>query len=124
MVDDYIVSGVVARDKIAMDIKYRKITRADVEKLCDDSRIASAFIGSSFADKRPKQEWNKEYLGRLSYAVVGESFNRDYLLYLDEVADFVSKATFRKVIVAGIIIVLVIIAGIIVCKYVLGGGAI
>jgi hypothetical protein len=41
------------------------------------------------------------------------------LLYLDEVADFVSKATFKKVIVSGVIIVFVIVGGIIVCKYVL-----
>lgn len=122
MVDEYIVNGEVARDKIAMDIKYRKINRDTIEKLCADQRIKSAFIGSSFPNKRPKQEWNKEYLGQLSYAVVGESFNLDYLLYLNEVADFVSKATFKKVIIAGVIIVLVIIAGVIVYKYVLASG--
>lgn len=124
MDNGYIVNGEVARDKIAMDIKYRKINRDTIEKLCADQRVKSAFIGSSFPDKRPKQEWTKEYLGRLSYAVVGESFNRDYLLYLDQVADFVTKATFKKVIIAGVIIVLVIIAGIIVYNYILGGGAV
>jgi hypothetical protein len=124
MDNKYIINGEVARDQIAMDIKYRKINREEIEKLCADPRIKAAFIGSSFADKRPKREWNKDYLGRVSYAVVGESFNRDYLLYLDEVADFVSKATFKKVVIAGVIIVLVIIAGIIVFRYVLSGGAI
>lgn len=124
MFNDYIVNGEVARDKIAMDIKYRKITRNTLEALCADPRIAAAFINSSFTEKRPKKEWNKEYLGRLSYVVVGESFNRDYLLYLDEVADFVSKATFKKIVVAGVIIVLVIIAGVIVFQYILRGGSI
>jgi|GEM_PF-1512214 len=123
MINEYIINGEIARDKIAMDIKYRKITRDTIEKLCADPRIKVAFIGSSFQDKRPKQEWNKEYLGRLSYVVVGESFNRDYLLYLDEVAKYVSKATFKKIIVAGVIIVLVIIAGVIMYKYVLGSTA-
>lgn len=119
MVNNYIVNGNVARDRIAMDIKYRKITRHTIEELCADPRIQASFIGSSYTEKKQKKEWNKEYLGRLSYAVVGESFNRDYLLYLDEVAEYVSKAKYRKIIVAGIIVVLVIIAGVIVCTYVL-----
>ncbi len=124
MVNYYIENGEVTRDKIAMDIKYRKITRDAIEQLCADQCIKDAFIGSSFPDKKPKKDWNKEYLGRLSYAVVGESFNRDYLLYLDEVADFVSRAKFKKVVIAGVIIVLVIIAGVIICKYVLGSEAV
>ena len=117
--NEYIINGEVARDKIAMDIKYRKINRDTIEKLCADQRIKSAFIGSSFPDKWPKREWNKEYLGQLSYAVVGESFNRDYLLHLNEVAEFVSKATCKKVITVGVIIALLIIAGVIVYKYIL-----
>ena len=121
MDNKYIVNGEVARDKIAMDIKYRRLDRTGIEELCNDSRVKEAFRGSAYADKHPKREWNKDYLGRLSYAVVGESFNRDYLLYLDEVADFVSKATFRKIVVAGVIIVLVIIAGVIVYKYIISG---
>lgn len=36
MKNDYIVDGKVARDKIAMDIKYRKLDRAGVERLCQD----------------------------------------------------------------------------------------
>ena len=122
MDNNYIVNGEVARDKIAMDIKYRKLDKSSIEQLCRDPKITSAFRGSGYADKRPKREWNKDYLDRLSYAVVGESFNRDYLLYLDEVADFVSNAIFRKIIIASIIIVLVIITGVIVYKYILSGG--
>ena len=34
-------------------------------------------------------QWDEEYLEKLSYAVVSESFNKDYLLYLEEVADSV-----------------------------------
>lgn len=120
MVDDYITNGKVARDKIAMDIKYRKISRDEIEELCKDQRITASFIGSSYSDKRPKQEWNKEYLGRLSCAVVGEAFNREYLLYLDEVAGFVSKAKLKRVIVNGAVMILVIIAGIVVYRYVGG----
>ena len=117
----YVINGEVARDKIAMDIKYRKLDKAGIEQLCNDQRIQSAFFGSNYAKKRPKREWNKDYLSRISCAVVAEAFNRDYLLYLDEVADFVSKATFRKTVKAGVIIVLAIITGIVVYKKIISG---
>ena len=115
----YIVNGEVVRDKIAMDIKYRRLKRTDIEQLCLNPVIQDAFRGSGYNDKKPKREWNKDYLGRLSYAVVGECFNREYLLYLDEVANFVSKAAVKKIVVAGVIIMLVIIAGIIVYTYIM-----
>lgn len=119
MNNEYIVNGDVQRDKIAMDIKYRRIRGSDIEGICNDPRISGSFIGSTYKDKKPKQYWNKAYLDLLSYAVVAESFNMDYLMYLDEVADFVSRATFKKVVIAGVIVILVIIAGVIVFSYVL-----
>jgi hypothetical protein len=99
MANEYIVNGLVARDKIAMDIKYRELSHDALLKLCDNPQIKAAFIGSSFTQKCPKLMWNREYLDRLSYAVVAESFNREYLLYLEEVAEFVSKKTFEKFII-------------------------
>lgn len=117
IINEYIENGGVQRDKIAMDIKYRKLTRPDIDKLCSNPQIKDAFIGNSYADKKPKQYWNKSYLDLLSCAVAAESFNRDYLLYLDEVADFVSRAKYKKIIIAGVVIVLVIIAGVIVFSY-------
>ena len=119
MSNEYIVNGDVQRDKIAMDIKYRRLKGTDIESICNDQKINGSFIGSVFKDKKPKQYWNKAYLDLITCAVVAESFNRDYLLHLDEVADFVSKATFKKVVIAGVIIILVIIAGVIVLRYVL-----
>lgn len=119
MKDDYIVDGRVARDKIATDIIKHKLDRAGVERLCQDPVIQAAFFGKGYNDKRPKREWNKDYLDRLSYAVVGECFDRDYLLHLAEVAEYVSRAPFRKGIVVGVVIVLVIVLGIV--AYRLGG---
>ena len=119
MNNDYIVNGDVQRDKIAMDVKYRRLKGSDIIVVCNDPRISDSFIGSVYKDKKPKQYWNKAYLDLLSYAVVAESFNKDYLLYLDEVADFVSKAKFKKVVIAGVVVVLVIVAGVIVYSYVL-----
>ena len=125
MSNNYIVNGDVQRGRIAMDIKYRKLKSADIESICNDPRINGSFFGSAYfdstyKDKKSKQYWNKEYLDLISYAAVASCFNRDYLIHLDEVADFVSKkATFKKVVVAGTIVVLVIIAGVIVLRYVL-----
>ncbi len=119
MDNEYIRNGEVARNRIALDIKRRKLKRPQIEQLLADPKIAASFIGSSFNNKKPMKDWNKFYLDGLSYAAVAESFNRDYLLYLDEVAEFVSKATFKKKVVAGVIIVLVIVLGVIVLTYVL-----
>lgn len=117
--DKYIVDGRVARDKIVMDIKYCRISRQEILNLCEDKDVQAVYIGRDYPDKKPKREWNKDYLGLLSYASVAESFNKDYLLYLNEVAQYVAKAKYKKIVVAGIIIILVIVAGVIVRTYVL-----
>jgi hypothetical protein len=116
MNNEYVINGEVQRDRIALDIKYRRIGGAEIESLCNNLQINSSFIGSVYNDKKPKQYWSKKYLDLLLCAVVAESFNRDYLLYLDEVADFVSKAKYKKVIKCGVVIILVIIAGMAVFK--------
>ena len=121
MKDDYIVDGKVARDKIAMDIKYRRLDRAGVERLCQDPAIQAAFFGAGYKNERPRGKWDKDYLDRLSYAVVGECFNCEYLLHLAEVAEYVSKAPSRKGVVVGIVAALAVILGIIVYKYILSG---
>lgn len=110
----YIVDGNVKQSTIATDIIYRQLTGLDVEHIASDPIVKQAFFGKLEPLKRPKSEWNRDYLNYLHCAVAAECFNREYLLYLDEVAEYVSKAKFRKVVIAGIVIVLVIIAGIIV----------
>ena len=54
MKNDYIVDGKVARDKIAMDIKYRKLDRAGVERLCQDPVVQAAFFGAGYKDRHPR----------------------------------------------------------------------
>lgn len=105
-VHSYVVDGRVAREKIAMDVKYRNLNRTDLEHLAVNPDIQRAFIGDRYSDKVPKNQWTKDYLDELSYAVVGESFNKDYLLYLDEVAEYVSKKKNNGKIIAGAIILL------------------
>ena len=119
MVEKYMRNGSIDRASIAKDVKMRKLSEAEIRTLCENKQVQDEFIGSSYTNKQPKQKWNKDYLERLYYAVVAESFNQDYLLYLCEVADFVAKARIKKVVIAGVIIVLVIIAGVVVLSYVL-----
>ena len=106
MCDKYLVEGKVDRAKIAMDIKYRELKRDEIEMLLKDPRIKDSFIGTGYNDKKPQSEWSKDYLNILSYAAVAESFNRDYLLYLDSVADYVIKIKQKK------ILIVVVIAGV------------
>lgn len=114
----YIVDGKVKRSTIAADIACRQLSGLDVEHIANDATVKGAFFGKLESLKKPKSQWNKDYVDYLSCAVVAECFNREYLLYLDQVAEYVSKAKFRKVLIAGIVIVLVIIAGIIVYAFV------
>ncbi|MDR1882976.1 MAG: hypothetical protein LBR26_09400 [Prevotella sp.] len=121
MSNEYFVDGRVAVEKIVMDIKYRKLNRTGIERLVSDPVVRSAFIGTSYDNKKPKNEWNKSYLDKLSYVMVGKGINPDYLFYLDEVAEYVSKARpFSKAKYS--LIVLVVIAGIILFTCLLNGG--
>ena len=119
MLNKYIKKGTIARAAIAMDVKTLKLNKDDIIALCKFKEVQEAFIGKTFENKKPKQLWNKEYLDTLYWSVVAESFNLDYLLHLSEVAEFVSKAKFKKIMIAGVIVVLVIVAGVVVFRYIL-----
>lgn len=112
-IKQYVVDGRVEREKIAMDIKYQTLKKEDILSLANNQAVKSAFIGSHYDDRRPKSDWNKNYLDELSYAVVSESFNMDYLLYLNDVAGYVNrkksnnKALMWTVIFVAAIVVLV-----------------
>lgn len=119
MVEKYIQNGTIDRAAIAMDVKMRKLSPEEIRQLCSRREVQDAYIGNVYDDKKPKRYWNKQYLDLLYWAVVAESFNLDYLLYLNEVADFVAKAKYKKIVIAGVIVVLVIVAGVIVFSYIL-----
>lgn len=114
-IQKYTVGGMVAREKIAMDIKCRRLSRKDIEALAADSTVKAAFFGSGYTEKIPPSQWNREYLDKLSFAVASEAFNRDYLLYLNEVAEYLSgrpgAGTFRKkhLLATGIVLILIVI---------------
>ncbi len=101
----------VSREMIALDIRYRRLSHDDLLLLISDPKISAAFYGKSYEDKIPKDQWDEEYLEKLSYAVVSESFNKDYLLYLEEVADSVSaQKNNSKIVIGGVVLAAAVIA--------------
>lgn len=110
-IKNYIVDGRVRREKIAMDIKYRSLKKEDILALIENPVIKEAFIGKRYDKKKPQNDWNKDYLDTLSYAVISESFNRDYLLYLNDVAEYVNrKEKNSKMIIAFVVLLVAIVA--------------
>lgn len=116
-VNRYIEDGKVMRSKIARDIKYGILTKPEIDDLVSNKSISASFRGEKYEGKKPKTEWNKQYLEKLSYVAIAECFNADYLYYLYDVAAYVSNnKKSKKTIVwaVAIIFVLIIIAIVIV----------
>jgi len=109
----YFEEGKVARGVIALDVRDRRIKHDDLMDLIADPAVAEAFYGGTYDDKIPKDQWNEKYLEKLSYAVVSGGFNRDYLLYLEEVAEEVTRRKNRirniKIMIGGIVLAVIII---------------
>jgi hypothetical protein len=96
MNNEYIINGRANRGAIASAVRFRRLRRTGIENICAMPEVRSVFIGDNFSGKkRPKSEWNEAYLDLL-HGTFNSCFNRDYLLYLDEVAEFVSKANPKK----------------------------
>ena len=67
-----------------------------------------------FIVKLDKSEWNKEYLGSLKNKSVSEVFNKDYLIYLNDVARYLHHEPKKRIsiissIVCAFILMIVII---------------
>lgn len=111
----YFDSGKVKREAIAMDIRYGRISHTDLMDIITDPDISAEFYGDKYEKKVSKEQWDEKYLEKLSYAVVSESFNRDYLLYLEEVANGISeKKNNSKVIIGAVVLVVAVVALIVV----------
>ena len=103
---DYFDNGHISRMKVASDIKSRKLTKEDLEKMITEPEVKSVFIGNRFNNKVKKEEWTKEYLEKLSYMAIGESFNEEYLFHLCEVAEYVNQPKEKNKII-GIAVIIV-----------------
>lgn len=115
---DYIINGIVNRGNIVSNVCSRNLNRADIEELCSHPEVQEVFIGESYPDKiTDKNKWNQNYLDKLngSYNVC---FNRDYLLHMCDVAEYVAsvkkKAQKTRRILAVFFAFLIIAIGVIV----------
>lgn len=84
----YIDNGKVKRDRIVADIKRGRINKDDVRKLVNEKDIQKAFFGDGFNKKTNQSDWNSEYLDELALVSVSEAFNKEYLLFLADVATY------------------------------------
>lgn len=105
----YIDEGRVKRSQISLDVRNQKISHDDLLELIADPQISQAFFGSELRGKKPESEWDKNYLNLISYASVGEVFNAEYLLYLENVANKVNAARKRKRALLGAAVIIAII---------------
>lgn len=85
--EDYITEGVVDKKKIKQDIRKRSIQRKEIWTLIQNVRIQKEFEGVEYSHKKPIKEWSEEYLEMLSFS---NSFNPDFLFYLDDVANYLA----------------------------------
>lgn len=109
-INTYVVNGKVDRTSIVHHVKNRVLTGDDLLEVIANPDVQAAFIGTNFSDKIDQSNWDKAYLDKLTLMAVGESFNKDYLVYLDKVAAFVmSKNKFETKKLVNIVMVLLVL---------------
>lgn len=90
-IEKYITNSGVERSGIAVAVAQGAFSTEEIIVMCKDKRLKDAFLGEGYKNKLSKDKWNKDYVDELTCAAVAESFNRDYLLYLDEVSKYVRE---------------------------------
>lgn len=118
-INKYIVDGSVKRDRIVSDIKRGRISKNDIIDLSKNPDIKAAYFGNANLEKIDRNLWNESYLDEISLAAVSETFCEEYLLYLNEVAQYViaksskkeqNNRAIKRMIIGGGIILLLILA--------------
>jgi hypothetical protein len=107
----YIVDGKVKRGKITLDVKRGRLSQKDILELDNYEAIRNSYFGQNYQYQRDKKEWSEKYLDELSLYSVCEVFNKEYLLYLHEVACYIAKKSNHNIVkkfMGGIIIILLI----------------
>lgn len=111
---EFLRDGKFYRSAVVTEIRTRRLSRDEIKQLAGDPEMQAEFFGDLTPYVRPKKEWDTRYLECLSMVAGGECFNVEYLLYLDEVTDYVKKAPYRKMRFFGILGGLLILAGVII----------
>ena len=112
-VNKYLIDGSVKRDRIVADIKRGRIEKSEILELDKNEQIKAAYFGPTSFEKRKQVDWNSNYLDELALGAVSEVFNKDYLLYLSEVATYVAEKQEKKqqksTLVKGIIVFAIVV---------------
>lgn len=115
----YIVDGKVKRDRIVADIKRGRINKNDILELDKNPSIREEYFEGEKLKKVEKSSWTNKYLDELSLVSVSESFGKDYLLYLCDVAEYVIASEEKKektnrlikgVIIGAVIVLIIVMA--------------
>lgn len=123
--NNYIVDGKVKREKIVADIKRGRINRNDILELDKNPMVRNEYFESKKLRKAEKSSWTKKYLDELSLMSVSELFDKEYLLYLNDVAEYIIANEKKKeqtdkmvkgVVIGIVIIVIIVIATIIIAS--------
>jgi len=121
-INRYIVDGSVKRDRIVSDVKRGRISKNEIIELDQNKEIKAAYFGNTNLEKVNRNLWNESYLDELSLAAVSETFCREYLLYLNEVAQYVmakdkekecDNKILKEVLVGALIVLLIILVSIV-----------
>lgn len=115
----YIVDGKVKRDRIVADIKRGRIDKNDILELDKIPEVREEYFEGKKLNKIDKSSWNNKYLDELSLVSVSESFGKEYLLYLRDVAEYVIACEEKKestnklikgLLIGAVIVLLIILA--------------
>ena len=115
----YIVDGKVKRDRIVADIKRGRIDKNDILELDKIPEVREEYFEGEKLKKIDKSYWNNKYLDELSLVSVSESFGKEYLLYLRDVAEYVIASEEKKestnklikgLLIGAVIVLLIILA--------------
>ena len=121
-INRYIVDGSLKRDRIVSDVKRGRISKNEIIELDQNKEIKAAYFGNTNLEKVNRNLWNESYLDELSLAAVSETFCREYLLYLNEVAQYVmakdkekecDNKILKEVLVGALIVLLIILVSIV-----------
>lgn len=109
----YIKNNRILREKIVSDIVNQKLNKTELDELLKNTDIKNSFFGKDYERKISQNQWNREYLEKISYASIAEYFNEDYLIYLYKVTQFVNQKEKEqkkfKIIMIGIILLIIVL---------------
>ena len=96
MHNKYIENDKPIRARIVQDIIKSRLKGSDLETIMENDIIKAHLSTEPFLEKKDKSAWTREYLEDLFYPSGPKYFSREFLLYLNEVAEYVTSKEPQK----------------------------